>query len=352
MVMKITKSINLLPLPPMPEQVPVLYVERGKLQTPVKDLAELGLPDGYEGIRCKGGGWVKPLDRLGNLRRMGEQWWESTWMDGQVVPVVGIYKSRGARYNKPEGWDNRKMCSARADGEWCSYALGHCPHGHCESWGVTYGRGCSKPQVLGKSVCKAHSGAPGKLPKTASGIYEKYMKSPALIAIHKEVKALAAGTSVVQELELLRSFATDALRRAEELGDSDAIWLELKDTWNGLAKSKNEQDVDRTLAQVGRLIQNGVDVAVARRHVIDINREVVQTAKVQGALDADKSRAMTADQALTFVAAVMTAVTSIWSSDVARLRQFKSQMQGLLSDGTNLTPLLTDGDGHARVDFV
>ena len=349
--MKITKQIPLLPLPPKPDQVPVLYVERGQKQVPVKDLAELNLPEGYEGIRCKGGGWVKPLDRLGNLRKMGEQWWESTWMDGEIVPVIGVYKSRGARYNKPEGWETRKLCSARAEGEWCRYPRGQCPLGHCEGWGVTYGRGCSKPQVLGKKVCKAHSGAPGKLPKTAKGIYEKHMRSPALIAIHKEVKALAAGTSVVQELELLRSFATDALRRAEEMGDSDALWLELKDTWNGLAKSKNERDVDKTLAQVGRLIQNGVDVAVARRHVIDINREVVNTAKVQGALDADKSRAMTADQALTFVAAVMSAVTSIWASDTQRLRQFKTQMSALMQDGANLTPMLTDDSGNANVDF-
>lgn len=326
------------PMPlPVPDPPPPLLKLKAFKQTPI-DPADACLPDGYDFVKVKSGKVVLPMDRSHKLRKPMETWWESTWVDGKVVPIYGFWDGRrGAKYVKPDGFDERKLCGAldKRTQDWCQYPLGACPL-HCGKWAMVPGRACTNQKEKGKDVCRVHGArkrmginSPNTKSFDAKSLIDKPFMRTMRDAIHEELVRRNLGTSLEMQLDVVRTIFVDTLNRAVRSGDTDSTFAALKKAWNDFVGAKGADDVEKAMQRIGRLIQRGVDISNRYKDVLKVSNELAGLVKVVAGVDAAAQESVNRNQIMTFMSAIITVLTTNLASQQPLLAKIVAEVAEL-----------------------
>lgn len=319
---------------PRPAKAPPLFIGQSPKLPQFADQAEVPAYPGYQPFR-RGGKWTEPRDRHGTLRRAGESWWESTWIDGFVVPIMARANGRGIYYKKPKRFAKRRLCGARMSkhGTWCRYPVGQCLHNHCQGWSRFTGRTCPKKAVHGYKFCIKHGGKKRRdkalmqgsttnikeQVNTSDVFYSEWME-PARAAVFERLLQADNPTDITQEIAFLRENLIN-LQKTVRDGGSHKLWLELVNTWNKFAGAKSEAETSQTFAKLGNLITEGFSASSAEQEMRRCCEAIARVCKTQKDIQDSERKMMSPDQAMVFVMWVLEKSAQIIAMETATTQQ-------------------------------
>lgn len=299
---------------PQPVKSPPLFLGHKPKRPYYKDRNEVPVHEGYEPFRLRRG-WFEPIDRHGQLRRPDDTWWESTWLDGFVVPIIGRATTRGICYKEPKGFARRRLCGAwmPKNGVWCRYPLGQCLHNHCQGWSKATGRTCPQKTVHGYKKCRKHGGKRRRDKKlmnssttnikeqvNTSDVYYSEWMEPARASIFQRLLESENPTDISQEIAFMRESLIN-LQKTVKDGGSHKLWLELVNTWNKFASAKSEAETSQTFAKLGQLITEGYSASSAEQEMRRCCEAIARVCKTQKDIQDSERKMMSPDQAMVFV---------------------------------------------------
>lgn len=327
-------ELVLLPIPPLPDPLPDLPAVWKFLRQKPVPLEDIDMPEEYAPIKCKSGLYVKPIDRRGILRRLGERFWEVCWMDGKVVPILGTYRRFGPTYQKPEGAMEREFCGAwdRKFQKWCMNPAKKCPL-HCGGWAKNSGRFCPFPPMSGLFSCRKHGGmsvqkrAITKVKKIreTGKVYAPFME-PVQAAMSRAIEELKLGKSLVQEMNLYRQMLAERYRKLQDEGDSPTFRLELVGLVNAFGRARSETEQKDILSKIFRAIRQGADIARAENDVIAMGRELANLIKVDAAVQQAEQNAMSIHQAVGFIDFILGLLANKLADNVPLLTEIRNEI--------------------------
>ena len=335
------------PPPPVEELQPIFTGYRIDIYQESVPPDSLVLPEGYEAIKTKHG-VIAPKDRFGNLRKLNEEWWELTWIDGQYVPIKCRWRGRaGPRYYIPDAWHTRKMCSA-FDGtrrEWCTLPREECVR-HCQCWSMFSGRSCSSPRFDGGEHCYRHSRGARKGPEAKVKAESKKLYTSASKWFREGMvkirKAMAGDvTDLTPEIAVLKTFLD---RMLSEMSDNAEVMERLKAAKYAKNNAKSELDRQRAEAAIDHLIDTGADTAVIIKEIRATAVEIGRLSAIKEKIEVERKATVTPDQLQACFAMICTVVASLLSHDRERLAIFAKEMRRImqLHKSVSLMPLLEE----------
>lgn len=171
-------------------------------------------------------------------------------------------------------------------------------HERCKAWALE-----------GRTVCRHHGGRSlvgTAHPKFKHGRYSKYLPEtllPDFVAARKDKDLLL----LIDEIGLVDTRLNDLVRRLDKK-ESGALWKSLGDAWKAYKTARDDMDAAHWLAEVGRLIQQGVgDWAIWNDiiNTIDQRRKLVESERKRLV---ELQQMLTADQAMLLVSTLVDSV--------------------------------------------
>lgn len=143
-------------------------------------------------------------------------------------------------------------------------------------------------------------------PAYKHGRYSKYLPEtllPDFVAARKDKELLV----LIDEIGLVDTRLSDLVRRLDKK-ESGALWKMLGNAWKAYKGARNDDDAAHWLAEVGRLIQQGVgDWAIWNDILgtIDQRRKLVESERKRMV---ELQQIITADQAVTLISTLVDSV--------------------------------------------
>jgi hypothetical protein len=323
-------------IPQQPENLPPPYTGPRAEKIYADDIEQLALPEGYFPLQVMVGmtqKWMAPTDNRGNFRKPLEAWWETTWIDGKIVPIVCFMGRFGPSSIRPKEWKKRKLCSAwdeKIIGGFCTEPKRECKYNHCGGWHRGRGYGCPRKRANKLSACRAHFPKKRTLQKAIERkTFDKLQNSNIYReCLDKGSKALFDRLnnenlySFDDELKILKVEYQKAIIGAR-YGETESAWLKLKDAWNSFASAKSEKSVESALEEIGKLIQSGVDQVARLKETRESAKTIAQIVKTKEDIVANRERNITADQLLAMTTTFYSLVRDVWGRDPANLLVFQ-----------------------------
>jgi hypothetical protein len=318
--------------PPFPEQMPVPLIEVAPPQA-ADTVEQLELPEGFKAVRS-GGTWLAPMDRRGQLRQVGDAWWDSTWVDGRAVWMMCTMTERGLRCLKPTEWKSRKECGAYDpdDRAWCTQPVGTCKH--CVDWSASRGQTCAREKIgrITKrcGIHRTRSGKIGQMAKIESyeDLKETSFYADTLDEAQRILYNAAQGvdrTNLEPEIDLLRSKLADLNIRYQE-GETESAWMELTVATRRLRTAKGEKDRQRAIDDIIDIVENGSCRVAHEREIANLESKIVATVKANEDIKRIKEQSISTDHAIALLSAVVAAAADTWKTDILRLKEFKAKV--------------------------
>lgn len=320
-------------LPPEPEQMPTPMVELATPETADTE-EQLGLPEGFTAIR-RAGVWASPIDRRGQLRQIGDAWWDAAWIDGRPVLMLCTMEERGLRCWKPKEFQSRKECGAYDldTRDWCTKRVGTCQH--CVDWSTARGMTCQRP-IVGRVTrrCGIHRQRPGKLTKLAKIEDFETLQNSELYpqTLSDAQKILWAAAQKVErdnlepEIDLLRTKLANLNLKFETSGETQEAWDDLKAEWQRFLEAKSEKDRGRAIDKITSIIYGGACAVAHEREVINLSRAIDKLVKTNQDIQREKEKSMNTDQVIAILSAIVAAATETWRHDTKHLAIFREKV--------------------------
>lgn len=320
------------------------------------------VPISRDGTKC-----YPPTCRRGVARKVGDEWWESTLIDGVLVPVKSAWlKIAIALYQQPEVFRGRKTCGVpiTSGGKviaWCQEPLDNKKCNHCSGWSIRSARACRLTRIEGFTTCRYHSASNISPPGDADSIFaqetlrkaekewlkEGYRKamSPALRAMVKGFKG--SPTDLSPEIELQRAMFEGMVKN---MGNTDAALMAAREKWNEFATAKGAENAEKALREVGKIIQNGVDDVAKMRELRKASESLGRLIGTQGKLELDRQSVVTEKQLWVFVEYLMGLTRDLileqTMSPMQKITVFSEKMKELIGRGDRL---ITEEEAKVQV---
>lgn len=268
--------------------------------------------------------------------RQNKQLFQFTTVDHQAVQVVATLRGDRLSYQKPPGFNTRKLCGAHGGTngvEFCTNPAAECQV-HCGAWTHRCGRACATKPVLGRNRCRLHGGntpmGPAS-PHWKHGHQSRHYGYEGVLKGRLRDRFLAMNDhpslfSLQEDCKIARLRIEDALERIGT-GETAKSWLELRKVFaklrDAMRTGKDDVMAD-ALVELERLIQHGASVYEAWH---EADRAQQSLAKLIGA-EAQRQIRQEVTMSMIEVMALVRRVQDIMTSRV----QDKSVLQAITLD--------------------